>query len=323
MSAELPPRPALSSAAVVSLALGLLSPLLSLIAAVPAFLVGLRALRDIHRSDGRLRGAGLAVAGMALGALAGVATTIGLGVILISHLHSTRERVECANHLRAVGLAVRVYHDQHDKTFPAATVAVPLLPPEERLSWQANLLPYVGGNTPAARPWKSLSSRLHPREPWDSAANAAEEVRIPLFLCPASPAAYVGTGPGLSSYVGLAGIDPAAATLPLSSPRAGLFGYDRAATDADLVAGASHTLMATETGQDNGPWAAGGPPTVRGVGPDGDGYLGPGRPFGGLHAGGGNALYADAAVHFLRDTMVGAEFRAEATLVGRTLEGPE
>jgi hypothetical protein len=323
MSAESPPRLAVSRAAVASLVLGLLSPLLSLIAAVPAFLIGLRALRAINRSDGRLGGAGLAVAGMALGAVAGIVTAVGVLLIAVNRLQMTRDRVECADHLRALGLAVRVYHDRNDNVFPAATAAAPDLPADRRLSWLAVLLPYLGADTPSGRAWKDLGGRLDLRQPWDSPANDADRVRVPLFLCRAFPEASRPAERGLTSYVGVAGIDPQAATLSRNDPRAGFFGYGRTVTDTDLAAGASYILIAIETRRDNDPWAAGGRPSVRGLDPDEDRYLGPGRPFGGLHANGANALYADAAVHFLRDTMAPAELRAEATLVGHASEGAE
>ena len=59
--------------------------------------------------------------------------------------------------------------------------------------------------------------------------------------------------------------------------------------------------MATETGRDNGPWTAGGPPTVRGVDPADAPYIGPGRAFGGLHPGGLNVLFADGSAEFMQD----------------------
>jgi hypothetical protein len=323
MSAESPPRPAVSPAAVVSLVLGLLSPFLSLVAAVPAFLVGLRALRAINRSDGRLCGAGLAVAGMALGAVAGIVTGVGVVLIAVNRLDATRDRVECANHLRSLGLAVGIYHDRNDNVFPAATATAPDLRAEMRLSWLATLLPYFGADTPAGQSWKDLAGRLDPRQPWDSPANDAVRARVPLFLCRAFPESSRPVDRGLTSYVGVTGVDPDAASLPRTNSRAGFFGYGRRITDTDLMAGSSHTLIAIETRQDNGPWSAGGRPTVRGLDPDESRYLGPGRPFGGLHANGANALYADAAVHFLHDTMAPPELRAEATLVGHASEGAE
>jgi prepilin-type processing-associated H-X9-DG protein len=68
--------------------------------------------------------------------------------------------------------------------------------------------------------------------------------------------------------------------------------------------------MAAETALDNGPWAAGGGPTVRGLDPAQRPYLGRGRPLGGIHATGLNVLYADGAVGFFLDTMEPETFEA-------------
>lgn len=84
---------------------------------------------------------------------------------------------------------------------------------------------------------------------------------------------------------------------------AGVFGYDRTVGPADLTAGTSRTLLASETTRDNGPWTAGGRPTVRGIDPNDVPLLGPGRAFGGLHPGGLNVLWADGSAGFMEDTI--------------------
>jgi prepilin-type processing-associated H-X9-DG protein len=316
------PSPRTSPAAIASLVLGLLSLVLSLLAAIPACIFGLLALRAINESDGRLRGRPLAIAGMLLGVLVSAVTVAGLGIILVQRLNTYRDRVECANHLRSIGEAVNAYCDNHLDTFPAGTVAAPGLVPTQRLSWLAAILPYLDQTRTGARPWQDLANRLDLSLPWDDPANQADRVRMLTYLCRAAPAAHVSVPPGLTTYVGLAGVDPNAATLPKTNPRVGFFGYDRTITRADLLAGSSYTMMAIETGQDNGPWAAGGPATVRGVDPDESYYLGPGRPFGGLHSGGTNVLWADNSVRFLSDSSPPEEFRAQATLRGHSGEGP-
>jgi prepilin-type processing-associated H-X9-DG protein len=321
MSSEMP-SPRTSSAAIASLVLGLLSLALSLLAAIPACIVGLQALRAINESDGRLRGRPLAIAGMLLGALVGIVTAAGLAIIIVLRLNTYRDRVECANHLRSIGQAVKVYADNHQDTFAAGTVAAPHLPPTKRLSWLAAILPYLDQGPTGARPWQSLANRLDPSLPWDDPANEADRVRLLTFLCRAAPGASISGPPGLTTYVGLAGVDPTAATLPKTNPRAGFFGYDRTISRADLAAGDTYTMMAIETGQDNGPWAAGGPATVRGLNPEESHYLGPGRPFGGLHPGVTNVLWADGHVSFLSDSFPPGDFRVQATLIGRSREGP-
>jgi prepilin-type processing-associated H-X9-DG protein len=314
-----PPRT--SPAAVVSLVLGLLSPLLSLVAAVPAWFVGLRALRAINASDGRLRGRGLAVAGMALGALGVGVTALGILAMVLLRTTAYSHRVVCTNNLRALGLAVHLYREQNAGTFPPATVIAPGLAPQRRLSWFVSVLPYLDRKQPGSNAWEPLLGQFDPSRPWDVPPNAAAvRTRVLSFLCPAGPLLDPGSTPGLTSYVGLAGVDPDAAALPRSDPRAGFFGYDRTLAQTDVTAGISQTMMVAETGQANGPWVAGGPPTVRGVDPGETAYVGPGRPFGGLHPGGANVLRVDGSVEFVGDDVAPQRFR-DAARIARPEEG--
>jgi prepilin-type processing-associated H-X9-DG protein len=314
------PAPRTSTAAVASLVLGLLSLVLLLLTAVPALIVGWLALRAINESDGRLRGRPLAIAGMVLGFLGGILTAAGFGLIILLRVNAYRDRVECADHLRSIGQAVNAYCDNHKDTYPKGTFGSARLAPTQRLSWMAAILPYLDQGNTGNRPWESLANRLDPGKPWDDPANRADQARLRTFLCRAAPAADISVPPGLTTYVGLAGIDPDAASLPKTDPRAGFFGYDRTITRTDLVAGSSYTLMVVETGRENGPWAAGGPATVRGVAPDESHYLGPDRPFGGLHPGGANVLWADGRVMFLTEAVPPGDFRSQAALVGRSKE---
>src|SRR4029077_5214626 len=98
-----------------SFALGLLA-----LTGVPALVIGLRALRAVNPSDGRLRGGRPAVAGMALGGLATLTTAVGVAAILALRAQDASRRVECANHLRLIGSSLYKYADAHG-SFPAAT----------------------------------------------------------------------------------------------------------------------------------------------------------------------------------------------------------
>src|SRR5262249_49062758 len=81
-------------------------------------------------------------------------------------------------------------------------------------------------------------------------------------------------------YIGVAGMGADAPSLPLSSPRAGYFGYDRIVTPRDVKKGTSNVLMVLETSE-AGRWAAG-HATVRGI--DDEALLGtPGGAFGSRH----------------------------------------
>jgi hypothetical protein len=67
--------PQTSRKAVISLVLGLLSPLLCIVGGVMAILWGFMALGEIHRSNNQLLGEGYALAGIILGAV-GILTSI-------------------------------------------------------------------------------------------------------------------------------------------------------------------------------------------------------------------------------------------------------
>ena len=300
---EAPAGPRLSTAALAAFVLGLASPLFLFLSGIPALWIGLTSLRAIHASDGRLRGRRLAAAGMVLGGLGCLAAVLGLLVIVFTTLHVRSQRLECLNNLRQIGGAVLNYQDAN-KTFPPGTVPNAALPPDKRLSWLTTLPPYLEQKTPAAPTMRALADRLDTSLAWDAGGNATvAHASVPLFHCPADLTHDPRITPGLTDYVGLAGVGADAADLKSGDPGAGVFGYDRTVRSDDLTAGTTHTLLAAETTRDNGPWTAGGPPTLRGVDPDDGAPIGPGRAFGGLHPGGLNVLWADGSAGFMEDTV--------------------
>lgn len=296
-------KPRLSAGAVVSLVLGVASLLLLFLTGVPALWVGLQSLRAINASDGRLSGRRLAAAGMVLGGLGCLATVLGLLMIVFTTLQVRSQRLECLNNLRQIGQAVLKYQDTY-KTFPPGTVANAALPPDRRLSWLTTLPPYMEQKTPTAQAMQALVDQLDPSLAWDAGGNAAvAHTAAPLFHCPADSLHDPRVTPGLTDYVGFAGVGRDAADLKRGDPMAGVFGYDRTVTPAELTAGTSRTLLVSETTRDNGPWTAGGRPTVRGIDPEDVPIIGPGRAFGGLHPGGLNVLWADGSAGFMEDSI--------------------
>jgi hypothetical protein len=308
----MPPR--LCRPALVSFLLGLLALPLLIVAGLPALLLGYHSLYAINASEGRLRGRRLAVAGMALGALGSLVGVGYLVLLLMGRLQQANARTDCANNLRQIGQAVWLYHDQHNNTFPQAVVSTPPgLPPEERLSWLAALLPYLERKAMPQARWDALVASLDPAKSWEAPANKrARTTNVTTFLCRAHPSRELRSVPGLTHYVGLAGVGVRAATFAADNPDAGFFGYDRPLTDERLaidpdrqkrLAGAtSYLVIAAETTRDNGPWVAGGPPTVRGIYPDVPPF-GVGAPFGGCHPGGCDTLWLDGSARFLADSL--------------------
>jgi prepilin-type processing-associated H-X9-DG protein len=316
-----------SGKAVAGFVLGLLSvaALLLLITGLPALVVGWLALRQINGSDGRLRGHRLAIAGMVLGAAGTLLTVVGVVALVLYHMREMADRTACQDNLRRIGQAVFGYEEKH-REFPPAVLPGAKLPVEQRLSWLAGILPHLEP-PPSALPVRGTARRpskpqvtaehLHPDQAWDAPANrSAVDTVFREYLCPDQIGQFGATTPGRTSYVGMAGVGRDAAALPVGDPRAGFFGYERRLTRKELEVGrgASLTLMTLETGRDNGPWAQGGPATVRGLDPAERPYAGPGRPFGGLHPGGFNALFADGSVEFKRDSIASEHLETLAAL---------
>jgi prepilin-type processing-associated H-X9-DG protein len=311
---EAPPSPRTDPLAPVSLVLGLLA-LPTFGAAAPfALLFGFLALRRINLSDGRLRGARAAKAGMILGG-AGVALFfIGLFIVGLSQLRDKSQLTACTNNLRRIGQAVNLYHDQKEHPhFPPGTIPNPNLPPDQRLSWMVAVLPYMERepaiDPSAARPpgafqkGEELYGRFDRDKGWEAAENRkAMSGSSPWFVCPAAPDHPAPGEPALTQYVGLAGLGKDAPVLPKTDPNAGFFGYDRIINRGDVKRGLEQTMIVTERAHAVGPWGAGGPATVTGVDPDRTPFVP--EQFGGLHPHGANTLFADGHVRFITDRAV-------------------
>jgi prepilin-type processing-associated H-X9-DG protein len=305
----------LSKTAVAAFVLGVSSLFLSVATGLPALFVGFRAVRAVNSSDGRLRGHRLAVAGLILGAVTTLVTILGSAALLLLFVQDKSHLAGCTNNLRLIGQAINRYSDHKDGQFPPGTVSNVSLTPERRLSWEAAVVPFLSEGTPTGKKWEELAGEIAFQEAWDAAANEKpRQANVAPFLCPAFLRSFSDGRRGLTAYVGIAGVGRDAAVLPLTDPRAGIFGYDRTLTRGDISAGISTTMMAAETAHGNGPWLAGGPPTVRGLDPDCDRYLGLGRPFGGLHREGCNVLWADGSAHPVHNDIIPKRFRDSARI---------
>ncbi|HEY7159032.1 MAG TPA: DUF1559 domain-containing protein [Gemmataceae bacterium] len=306
----------LSKTAVLAFVLGVGSLLLSVVAALPALYVGWRAVRAINSSDGRLYGRRLAIAGLVLGIVTTFATLLGCVALILLPAQEKSHLAGCTNNLRLLGQAVNRYGDHNNGQFPPATVLNASLSPERRLSWEAAIVPHLSEGTAAGKKWEELAREIAFQEAWDAAANdTPRQKNVAPFLCPTFVRGFAEGRKGLTAYVGVAGVGDDAAALPLTDPRAGFFGYDRTLTRDAITAGLSTTMVVVETTRDNGPWLAGGTPTVRGLDPDGERYIGLGQPFGGLHREGCNVLWADGSVRRVRDNVAPEVFRDTARII--------
>jgi hypothetical protein len=243
-------------------------------------------------------------------------TVAGLAVVGIVKAREARQRAHCQNNLRQLGLAVHSYNDVF-RHLPVGTIRNPTLPPERRLSWIVSVTPFMQGGGP----------KLHEDKGWDEKENhviygygmdASKwiEGEQAYLMCPANPNRTAPPLPGVTHYVGMAGVGEGAAGLPLDDVRCGVFGYERLVRFKDITDGASNTLLVLETLRGNRPWTAGGPPTVRALVRDGAPYLGAEAAFGSLHGGWTNGGLADAAVRPCLPSTSSDLMEALATIAG-------
>lgn len=216
-----------------------------------------------------------------------------------------RQRLQCHEHLRILGLGLQHYHSE-EGAFPPGTQPSAQWPVNRRFSWLASVLPRI-----ESEPFLDFTP------PWDADEKRWPKVRVALYVCPADRDAGARGAVGVTHYVGLAGVGPEAATLPVGDPHAGFFGYDRRISARDVRDGLSETVAVVETAASPGPWAAGGPATVRPLDPAGPPYLGYQGQFGGWHLRSvTNVLFGDGSVRPLGARMSPSVLQALATIAG-------
>ncbi len=207
-----------------------------------------------------------------LGVVAVLVLLCGGGVFYVisqtvSNARDAANRARLSNNLRQIGLALHNYHDIHGR-LPAGAYGPDALAPEERLSWMVEILPYMEQ--------RSLYDQFNHEEAWDSPTNISlSDVHLLQYQSPLQPGQ-----PSHTQFVGIAGVGRDAPMLPMEDMKVGMFGYDRVTTFGSVTDGLSQSMFAVETYTGNGPWAAGGPSTLRGLDDTATPYIGQGRQFG-------------------------------------------
>jgi hypothetical protein len=257
-------------------------------------------------------------------ALVGGLLVVGLGAAGITKVRREADRMTCTNNLKQFGIALHNHHDVYN-CLPPGTVAAPDLPPDKRLGWLVQIYPiYLEGG------YKLL---LDQTKAWDDPDNCPvrylgkldDQVRlfgeVRLFYCPGNPRRGYPGLPSITHYVAVAGVGADAADLPLTDPRAGMFGNDRK-VKLNSLPHYETTLLILEA-PDGGPWTAGGQATLRGLIPDAAPYLDEGGQFAGNHPRGWpasrrplgtNALFVDGSVRCLSPAMAPRVLEALATI---------
>jgi hypothetical protein len=243
--------------------------------------------------------------------------------------HRGSYRLDCANNLKQIGLALHNYADMHprrsnsslcDLQLPAGTIANSALEPDQRLSWLVEILPFLEED--------ALYRQFDRGAGWEAEPNLElSHTLLQVLQCPAWKREFQSANLWDTPYIGVAGAGLDAASLPLGASKIGAFGYDRQVAYSDVKDGPSHTLMILESARATGPWARGGFTTVRGFDPGDRPYLGEARPFGGTHITesslfrrghsiGCNALMMDGSVEFFSDNTSPEVLEALATIAG-------
>jgi hypothetical protein len=303
----------------MSLVLGILSICLTVITGLPAVLLGVIALMVIAGGGGRVRGTGLAIAGVVLGLL-------GSLLLIPEYLavRSSASRVENANHLKQMALAMHNFNDATGQLPPAVVYDRDGRP---LYSWRVLLLPYVEEN--------QLYNEFHLDEPWDSPHNKPLLARMPKVYAqagsrPKEPYAtyfQVFDGPGAAfdsdkskglKPFNLAGFGGFGMPFPGAGGPAGgpalMQGVNVSSIPRTFMDGTSNTIMIAEAG-DPVPWSA-----------PGDLHFDPNGPLPKLGgASGGNFLVAlaDGSTRYISRSVSQPTLRGAITANGGEVLGPD
>jgi hypothetical protein len=283
-----------SGMAKASLILGLLLPC-TFFTGIPAIICGILGLVSVGRSNGRLAGTGLAIAGIALGAFSSACMSpilVGLLLPAVQKVREAANRMASQNNLKQVALAVHNYHATNGCLPPAVVYDAQGKP---LYSWRVLLLPYLGEG--------ALYQQFRLEEPWDSPQNKALLPLMPrMYLDPSRP----DTGDGTTTYLALTGkgtvfeSDPQNGLVPLKdNPK--LFRAKPLLSFKDIPDGTSNTIMIAEAA-DPVPWTK----------PEDLEYA-PGRPlpsFSKIRPLGFNAAFVDGSVRWLPRTAPEQTLRA-------------
>lgn len=243
------------------------------------------------------------------GGTATVATVGILTALLLPAVQQAREaarRSQSRNNLTQIGLALHNYHDVH-RHLPQGTVPNDALEPDERLSWLVSILPFVDQ--------AALHNAIDQESGWKGEGHArAINTAIPQYWHPSETVTHDADGRPVTHYVGVAGVGERGPFLPVNDPKAGMFGYNRVTRFQDVLDGLSNTLMVGEVRDNLGPWAAGGPGTIRPL--TDKPYINGPNGFGSRTPGGAHFLLGDGSVRFVSENIDPGVMEALTTIRG-------
>lgn len=279
-----------------------------------------------------------------------IALLIGLLVPAVQRVRAAAARMQCANNLKQLGLALHNYHGLHG-TFPPGAEGPangdPTLAGLKHHGLGSYLLPYLEQ--------ESLFRQYRRDVSWfDRSNQQVVNKQLSVWQCPSAVASRLMDGSlptipmppekpfdgtaACGDYAGIQRIDPALASLiDPALNYDGILQVNRMTRIADILDGASNTILMAECAGrptlwqggkpvpniwlNGGPWASRGLMFGRGSTKDGTAFFGRcainctnDREVYSFHTGGANAVFADGSVHFLKDTI---DIRVFARLVTR------
>lgn len=212
------------------------------------------------------------------GALVGVgAAGIGAALLLpaVQGARGAARATQSRNNLKMIGLGAHNFASTYNYFPPRdGDEKRQKLKPKERISWEADLLPYMEQN--------NVYDGLDAGKPWNDDANKrSASAQIQGYLNPSMNPDPTKDGYGVTHYVGNGGVGEDGPNLDVKNAKAGAFGFNRKTRMQDFKDGLSNTVMAAGIYKDAGPWVANTSATIRPLikkpyilGPDGIGNQG-------------------------------------------------
>ena len=174
--------------------------------------------------------------------MAVIGLLVGLLLPAVQQTRSSARRIDCANKLRQLGLAIHNFESVH-KHFPSGKTDLREHPLRGEMSWHVPLLPFLEqtalwGQSTAAFAVNPYPYSNPPHSPLGKAVAAfgcPEDSRVEQ---PQSASSLGGAYAGLTSYLGVSGID--------YRVQNGVFHFGSAVRFADIKDGSSNTLAIGE-----------------------------------------------------------------------------
>ena len=134
-----------SGVAIASLVLGILSFFTCLLTALPAVICGIIGLVKISSSKGRLKGTGLAIAGIAVPVALIPLVALAMAILMpaLGRTKAIAQRIVCSTNMKGLSLAIHVYANDYDDKFPTGDKWCDLLMEEADVGPQSFKCPGV------------------------------------------------------------------------------------------------------------------------------------------------------------------------------------